>query len=230
MALDPGTIKQFKDPVVISDCWIDSSYSPLLAQYAVTYASYINAFIIAACGRVNSYCNRYFNKQQVDQVYYNESLTSFSYKTFVLKNRPVVSIDNVWLNIAGTFNEINLDYLIQDVQTGYIKLLPSATISSALITTSELVQGTTDLWVRYTSGYINSDDTPANTYEQKIPEDVKLATAMIAETLLEDSLQTADSAEFRTQTYSQKSFKSSENPKMNRAEEMLKKYKITTFV
>lgn len=231
MAIAPSNTKiSFKNPQTIDQCWINSRFSPMLDNYGESYPLYVDRFIISACSAVNRMCNRYFNKQQADEIFTNESLQAYFYTQITLKNKPIISVDKAWLNITGTFNEINLQYLMQATDQGTIKLLPDVAISSSIVTNQLYIGKTTDLWVKYTSGYV-TDQADVDSNNQLIPADVALATAIIAEVMLERAMSTSTGGKsFKTQTYSETSFGFEEDPKFKQAKEMLKPYKLVRFV
>jgi hypothetical protein len=218
MATEPtGGTKEFANPSTIDDCWISETTTPKLAIYNTDYSAYFDAFAIAACSFVNEYCNRFFNQQQADEVFLNRLMGSRQYEQFVLRNRPLISVDNVWEQITDTFNVVNLDLMQFEKATGIVKLIGDVSTVSTIL--PDLVFGSTsgNIFIRYTSGYTT------------VPSPVVMATAMYAETLFEIDNTSSAIESFKTQTYSEKAGSLENHPKMNLIKKLLEPYVLDNF-
>jgi len=211
--------KVLSDPVNINECWITSASSPNLIKYAANplLSPFVNSYIIEACALINEMCNVKFNEQQVDMVINNKSLYTGSYQSVVLDNRPVQSVDNIWLNVVDTFAPVSLAFIQLDSETGILKIMPDFTTYVQTTLPITELSGASNLWVRYTAGYAIVD----------VPVLVKKATCLAVDYLfgLDGLVPNVDS--FSTQTYSQKNSKGGvkEDPILSRIETLLSSYK-----
>ncbi len=220
------TKKDFADPTSITTCWIQSSMYPNLAKYAAdaTKSPYLNTAIIAACAAINKMCNRKFNKQQADEIFPNETLMYRDYKTYSLKNRPIVTVDNCWVNVTNTFAPIDLNYLQLLTEEGIVKILPTFSVYVQTTLPWYAYQTASNLWIRYTSGY--AVDYSGGHTTNEVPEPVRLATSMYVDYWFSRFELTGGVKSFSTQTYSQTSAGKGEDPILSAIEEILTPFKI----
>lgn len=217
-----GTCYIWADPKTINDCWISSTDFPNLAKYAsdATKSPYLENAIIAACAAINKICNRKFNKQVIDDIYTNEVLAFRDYKVYALKNRPVVSVDKVWLNVTNTFALIDPTYFQLLPSEGVLKILPTFSVYVQTTLPFYAYSTASNLWIRYTSGYEKTD----------VPQDVKLATAMYVDYYFSRFNLTGGISSFGTQTYNQTNVtKPDSDPILVAINEILKTYKFYTM-
>jgi hypothetical protein len=212
--------KVFIDPV-LNDCWITNADYPNLANLVTEYgATAVNNLIVVACARINKMCNRYFNTQQADEIFINDASYYNGYYTYVLKNSPITTIDDIYLQVNESFGAIDLSYLQVFTAERTIKVLPNVitSLTTALFASAELSTGKLNLWIRYTSGYAKAD----------VPSNVKYATALMVEHLASGQSGNGDVVEFATQTYREKRAKSSESPLYSMIQDLIKPYKLYT--
>ena len=223
--------KALADPQVIGDCWITPTQYPNLVKIGSNplLSGFLDSYIIEACAMVNSICHKKFNQQQSDMVIINENLYIGWYKTLSLENMPLVSVDNLWLNVVDTFAPVSLDYLQQDTVSGTIKILPNFT--TYVQTTLPWYQfgNSANIWIRYTSGYEINRTDPENVIN-KVPAPVQRATAMLVDYLFGVDGIIPNVSEFKTQTYSQKGSKTDEDPILSRAMGLLRPYIHNTIL
>lgn len=225
----PGyTKKDPVDPTTIDECWIQSTMYPNLAKYAAnsSQSTYLNTAIITACAAINQMCNRKFNQQQYDYIIPNEVLFMRDYKTYVLPNRPLVSVDNVWVEVVDTFALVTPQYFQIMTYEGVLKILP--TFSTYVQTTlpNFALRPSSNLWIRFTSGY--AVDYSGNNTTNDVPEPIRLATAMYVDYLYSRFSLMGGVTEFKTQTYSQKNAKGNEDPILTAIQEILKPYFLSS--
>lgn len=227
MALTPdgNPRKVLRDPETIDECWITPTQYPNLTKFAANplLSGYLNAYIIEACALVNEICRKKFNEQQADLVLINENLYMGWYKTISVENIPLVTVDNVWLNVTNTFAPVSLEYLQVDTVTGTIKILPDFTVYTQTTLPWFQLGNAANIWIRYTSGY-EIDRTDPDNVVNKVPLPVQRATGMLVDYLFGVDGIIPNVAEFKTQTYSQKSSKTDEDPIYSRAMQLLKPY------
>jgi hypothetical protein len=216
----PGFTK--KDPInpqSISDCWISPTDYPNFLSYAADpiKSQFLNKYIIQACTKINTMCNRYFNSQQVDEIFDKTVLNMRDYSTFIIGNYPLVSVDYMWVNVVNTFNIVSLDYLQIDTRTGLVKILPNFSIYVQTTLPQWALKPSSTFWIRYTIGFDNVGG---------VPEDIKRATALMVDYLFGLDSLTPNISSFRTQTYSETTAKASEDPIMSRIEALIAPYRI----
>lgn len=230
MGLTPdGNKFDFSNPTTFDECWVDSSTSPQLAEFATDYPTYFDSYVISACAYVNKQCNRYFNQQQADQIYLNTSFQYSDYKTFVLRNRPLATVDNVWLQITDTFTEVSTNYIQIDTLAGVVKILPDVFTASSAIRFPLSTRNASNVWIRYTSGYEITKVDGAFTVND-VPEPIKLATAMYVSFLFEQGNMDSTAKSFKTLNYSQTNAGGMESGKLMTINNILAPYKISSFV
>lgn len=215
MSLTPdGTKKDPINPALITDCWINSTSYPNLVSYSADTdkSAYLNTFIITACGAINTLCNRYFNSQQIDQVEPSTTLSVNRYRDIVLDNKPLITVDKIWLQVVDTFAEVSKDYIQVLTREGIVRILPNFSIYTATSLPISEFDNSTCLWIRYTSGYT------------VVPEEVKLATSLYVDYLFQSFDTTSGVDTFSTQTYSQKQSKVGDDTKLGAIKEILKSY------
>lgn len=185
-----GAILIPSDPTTLADCWVSSTTTPNMAKYAAdtTQSIYFEAFVIAACAGVNKICHRYFNQQQFDQIFPNDVLWVRDYKAYPLSNRPLISVDNVWLQIVNTWAPVASAYWQLLPQEGVIKILPTFNPYALVTLPSYFWPVTTNVWVRYTSGFTT------------VPAPVVMATALYVDYLFSRSNLIGGVSEAKTQT------------------------------
>jgi hypothetical protein len=234
MALTPDgdPKKVLTDPQTIGACWITPTQYPNLVKYGAdpTLSPFLDAYIIEACAMVNDICKRKFNKQQADMIVPNTNLYIGSYRNISLENTPLVSVDDIWINVLDTFAEVSLDYMQLDISSGLLKILPNFT--TYVQTTLPYFQfgSAANIWIRYTSGYEIDRTTDPEEPINKVPATVQRATALCVDYLMGLDGLVPNVSEFKTQTYSQKSSNSKEDPIMSRIKEMLRDYMHFTIV
>jgi len=218
------------DPTTIDQCWIQPTMYPNLVAYAAdpAKAPYLNQFIIAACGAINQICRRKFNKQQIDQIFKDQGLFYREYRTFVMDNAPLVTVDNVWLEVVNTWAVVDLTFLQVMTAESEIKVLP--TFSTYVQTTLPLwaLTPSTNLWVRYTSGYA-VDYSGSNTTNE-VPELVRLATSMYVDYLFSRLDLVGGIGSYRTQTYSQTFVTPDKDPIYMSIDSLLCTYKLSRSI
>lgn len=207
--------KPLKSPSVIADCWIDKD-NPFLTNTGLTDAQ-VEQLIIGACGYVNKYVGRYFNKQEADYVFINHDYSLRNFETFVLPNMPVTSITDMYLLVQAQFSEISLQYLELFQDTGAIKIIPYPEQLTNI--SFNILQNTgadkPSLWVRFTSGY--EDD--------EVPFDVQQATAYVFNYFFAMAQDTSSIESFKTQNYTQTNATPNESPVLQNAHSILNNYK-----
>ena len=226
MALTPdGTKLDPVDPSTANTAWISPTSHPNLVKFAAdaTKSDFLNEFILDACAAINRICNRKFNKQQIDQIFKDTNLFFRDYKTFVLDNRPLISVDNMWIQVVDTFSPISLEFIQVMTREAAIKVLPN--FSSNVQTTLPIyaLESSTNLWVRYTSGYEVDQDGGTN----EVPRPVQQATALYVSYLFSSFDVDSGISEFKTQTYQQKNvLDADKDPLLTRIDKLLNPYII----
>lgn len=209
----------FYDPATVGDCWIAVSDFPNLMSYNSDPSKqpYLNNAIINACAFINKICNRKFNKQKAQEIFMNETLAFRDYKVYTLRNRPLISVSNVWLNITNTFSPIDLNFLQVLTEEGIIKILPTFSVYVQTTLPFYAYQTASNLWVEYTSGYDKAD----------VPMPIKLATAMYVDYLYSRFSLVGGVSNFSTQTYSQGNItKAGEDPILVSINDLIEPYII----
>lgn len=228
MALTPdGTKNSPKSPQNIDECWIQADQFPNLVKYAADpiKSLYLDNMIITSCGAVNSICNRYFNKQTIDEIFPNEGLFTNEYNEFVLKNRPLIEVKKVWLQIVSTFAEVENTYLQVLTEESIVKILPTLSLTSSVPFPFYRDKDASNVWIRYDSGF--AVDYSGQNTTNEVPFEVRLATASYVDYLFSMFDMQGGISEFKTQTYSQKNAKASEDPLLSSVKGLLKDYIIT---
>jgi hypothetical protein len=213
-----GPIKYPIDPV-IGDCWIDATTTPNLAKYAAdtSLQPYLNSFIVAACAGINKLCNRKFNTQEFDQVFMNDILWVRDYKVYPLQNRPVTAVNNVWLQIVNTWTSVVSTYWQLIPNEGIVKILPTFNPYALVTLPSYFWPVTTNIWVRFTSGYAKAD----------VPMPVKIATSLYVDYLYSRSNLIGGISQFSTQTYSQTNAIGDQDPQFAAIKMLLEPYVLS---
>lgn len=227
----PGTTRMDPvDPQTIEECWIQQNSFPNLAALAANPATseFLEAYIIEACAAINDLCNRQFNKQQQDQVFISKDMMFSEYNRFALNNRPLESVDNVWLQIGSTFSVVATEYTQIDTVSGFAKILPNI-----LTTAASQIQNRNDsvnVWIRYTAGYA-VDYSDSNTINE-VPMAVRRATAKYVDYLFASDGFTPGIKEFRTQTYQQKNSTAGgdDDPVLSMINKLLTPYRVNRIV
>lgn len=227
MAVAPeGTKLNFSSPASFGECWIDATTSPAMAALSAENEGYFEALAISACSWVNSYTQRYFNKQQADQIFINQDLPQLEYIVFQLQNRPLITVDKVFLNIAGTFTEFNLEYIQVDTQAGVLKLPPDLNNLVVAATEQYGTYRQSNIWVRFTSGYEIERDIDGAFVTNDVPVEVQQATARYVQYLRDIDKRVSGVGSFKTQTYSESAFTTNQrDARLDSIYDTLKKYK-----
>ena len=211
------TFAPFLHPATIDDCWIDTNY-PFLQpnDFSIGIKEQL---IIAACAQINEMCNRYFNEQEADQVFVNKKVGN-GYVMFSLRNRPVATITDVFLQVGSQFVELNSDYFQFSPQTGVFKIFPYPEASVSITTfLPYLPKDELNTWIRYTSGF------------SSVPENVKMATALMYNYNISTYNNPSGATEFKTQTYSERlAGTPTNNPTLTQIKLLLSTYLIPTVV
>lgn len=223
MALSPnnrGQVK-FSGPTSFSECWLDID-DPFLVSTSYTDAQK-QTLVIRACNAINRRANAFFNKQEADEIFINDSAYYFGYQTYGLKNRPVNSITDLYLQVADSFVEISLDYIQEMDEAGVLKVLPvpqqQQSLQISLLKLREFDK--LNLWVRYDSGYDPND----------IPEDIVMATVLMYNYYTGIVTNPSGATEFKTQTYSEKAGTSAkDNAVFAEIDQLLSRYYIPNVV
>ena len=204
------------DPATIADCWISSTSFPNLVAYSTDpiKSTSLNNMIIAACAGVNRICNRKFNQQIIDEIWPNMYMFTSQYNEFVLKNRPLISLDHVWLEIAANFSEVQSTYLQVMTDEAIVKILPTVMTTALTPYPFYLKKDACNVWIEYTSGYTSAD----------VPSQVQIATALYVDYLYGVFDAPAGIESFRTQTYSQNNATPDKDPKLTQIRDMLRPY------
>lgn len=206
------------DPV-IADCWIDETTMPNMAKYHAdaTLAPYFDSFVVAACAGINKLCNRKINKQQFDQIFPNDILWVRDYKTYPLQNRPVSSVDGVWLQIVNRWVSVVSTYWQLIPNEGLIKILPTFNPYALVTLPSYFWPVTTNLWIRFTSGWAKAD----------VPMPIKIATCLYVDYLYSRSNLVGGVSQFSTQTYSQTAAIGDQDPQFATIKLLLEPYVLS---
>jgi len=206
--------KPFIDPAY-ANCWITIA-DPMLVSNSLTDAQK-QTLIVRACAMINRMCNRYFNKQEADEIFINDNGQIESYCTYVLANAPIVSITDIYLQLGDTFSVLDsTDNLQLFPDDGTIRLLPQPEslvgVQGVLAWQGEYSRS--NMWIRYTSGY------------ETVPTDVQLATAYMYNYLYAISQNPIGIIEFKTQTTSEKyGVERRNNPLLVAIDQLLTSYK-----
>lgn len=209
-----------RDPADISECWINQSSYSFLCDTT-------DSDIIIACSKINELCNRKFNHQIADYVFYNTAFKTQEYTAFIIPNIPVTSIEDIYLHVSDEFVLISQDYLQAVPDSGLVNVVPYPQTSppSAYL---PMYRGLYDVWFRYDSGFAVNGDLVTDNYP-KIPEMVKYATALMVQYMRSLQNNTGTVTEFSTQTYSQKNSKPGENSLLLEIDRMLENYKLNHY-
>lgn len=213
---------KLKNPAVIADCWISSTDYPNLVALAAdaTYGAFVNKFIIQACAQINKMTNRYWNIQTADQIFMFSPQGFNQYQTYVLENRPINSITDIYLQVNETFSNVDLSYMQLFDEERTVRIYPlNIALSNLQVISDRLISQTTNMWFRYSSGLATAD----------VPEDIKQATAMYVNYIVNGFKDTALVASFSTQTYSQTNSKPGDNPLLLQIKDMLKPYTLISI-
>lgn len=214
-----------RDPETLNECWITKTSHPNLAALNAdpTKEPYLEEMILAACASVNEICNRKFNAQLIDYIFKDRNLFFQHYLSFALPNLPLISIENVWLNVVETFSEVSLDYLQVMTAEGIFKILPNFTAYTQTTLPLNQLSTATNLWVRYRGGFEVDQDSSVN----EVPKNVQMATALYVSYLFSSFDVESGVESFRTQTYSQKNVVDADkDPVLTRINNLLKPYRI----
>lgn len=217
----------FKDPSTVAGAWIQNDSYPNLSDLVDEYSQeFVDKLILQACSRINRLANRYFNSQTADEIVIDDYRFYDGYVTYVLKNAPVASITDIYLQIANTFQLVDADYnqLFSDERT--IKILPNVFESVGSTTILNLQRQDykpLNLWIRYVSGYTITDPD-----SNSVPEDVRFATALMVSHLASNFKNLEGVSEFRTQTYSEKRARPVDNPLLLDIKEIIQPYRLFT--
>ena len=186
-------VKYPVDPSTYATCWIDATTTPNLAKYYAdpTLTTYFQSFVIAACAGVNKICNRKFNSQEMDQIFPNDILWVRDYKPYPLQNRPVTAVTGVYLQIVNTWTSIVPTYWQLLPNEGIVKILPTFNPYALVTLPSYFWPVTTNVWVRFTSGFAKAD----------VPLPVKMATALYVDYLYSRSNLIGGVSQYNTQTF-----------------------------
>lgn len=220
MGVEPtGGRKTFSSPTLYADCWIDENTSPAMAAINTESSGYFESLVIAACQWVDNYCRRHFIRQQGDQIFVNHELPLREYVVFQLYEKPLVSVDNAWVNVGSTFVPIDLTYMQIDTTSATVKLPPDVT---NLLSSSIPLPGVgrdVNIWIRYTAGY------------STVPADVVQATARYVKYLYDLDNVVSGIGGFKTQTYSQSALSSNQvDQRLLSVQEALNKYKTSVVL
>lgn len=231
MSLTPDGHKYSPEhPQSIDTCWIQDNTFPNLAKYKAdpVKSTYLNNTIMTACAMVDDMCNRYFLKQQTDEIFTDTILRQSKYNLFVLKNVPLITVDNVWIQVVSTFSEIGDTYLQVMPEEGIVKILPTFSTTASVPYPFYIDNTSTNVWIRYTSGY--AVDYSGTKNANDVPYDVRLATALLVDYIFASFDIPSGVDSFSTQTYSQKNSNSSNDAILSRAKDLLKGYKLSNVV
>lgn len=221
----PGGRLLYSNPATINECWINEAYSPRLTDLDTAYPTFFDNFVIRACARINKMCNRKFNLQQADDVFLDRSVLSYDYVTFQIKNRPVQSIDKVYIQVLDSFTEVEQNYLQLDSESGVLKVLAQVYTTAAIPYGFYANSRSINTWVRHTSGYEITSPTV-----NEVPDDVREATALMVSYLFEVDQMDGTAKSYKTQTYSQTNVAGDESPKVMEIKEILQPYMLYTAV
>lgn len=231
MATEPsGGRKDFQDPQTFDQCWIDSTTTSKMADLSTDDNDTFEAFVIAACAAVNKYCRRYFNQQQADDIFLDIPLNTSRYESFTLRNRPVKSIDALYLQVTNVFNTVSTEYIQIDYNSGILKVLPDFN-SLVLARLPEIdTVSSSNFWVRYTSGF-EIVKAGGGFTTNDVPKSVQIATAMYVSYLFDIQERVSGLQSFKTQTYSESNSDGNfDDPKLSAFKSLLNPYrKMHTF-
>jgi hypothetical protein len=186
----------------------------------------IDLLLLQASAEVNRYTHRYFQKQTIDETFPNVTIQVSNPRLTVipLKNPPVQRINTVTIQVLKFFIPFSLEYLIQPFhEQHYYQIVPmlstSGAVSASPIPSVILEQSQLGIvWTNYTCGY------------DVIPEDIKLATVLIATKFYGLKFNPLGLTSFRTQTVSQTfAAHGATNPIDSQVMAILDKYRIRTL-
>ena len=229
MSLVPPTGNKYDpvDPKTIDECWITPTDFPNLIAYSQDSqkSTILNNMIITACGAVNRLCNRKFNQQIIDEIWPNVYMYTSMYNEFTLKNRPLVEVEHVWLQIAANFSEVYSTYLQILTEESIVKILPTVMTTALVPYPFYLKKDACNVWVEYKSGY-KIDRTDLQNIVNDVPYDVQLATSLYVDYLYSSFDMTAGITSFKTQTYSQTGSTPDNDPKLQAIKALLRPYML----
>lgn len=210
------------DPTSITQCWVQPSDFPDI-QADATKSLILNSMIIAACAAVNRMCSRKFNQQQIDTIIKDQGIFYRDYKTFDVKNSPIVSLDNAWLQVINTFAVLDLTYLQVDVSSNWIKILPTFSVYVQSTLPFWALTPSTNVWLRATTGYAVDYSNPASPIND-VPSSVIMATQFYVRYLYGVMNLPAGVKSYSTQTYSQTNSTAADDPLLSTVKDMLSPY------
>ena len=147
----------------------------------------LNSYLKAASGAVNRYCKRYFQVQTLDEIYPGVTIGQSTYPklmTVFLKQKPVQSIISINLQVLKYFIPVDLEYLMLDSDAGYYNIVPALGGGYTGYPVPQMVEGMlARVWTRYTAGF------------DILPEEIKIATVMIATKMIALPSQNPSSAQ-----------------------------------
>jgi hypothetical protein len=137
----------------------------------------LDSYLKAASAQVNRYCRRHFDVQTKDEIYPNVRIGTDYPKliTVFTQEKPIQNIISVNIQILKWYIPVALDYLQLDQEGGFYHIVPmlSAGYTAIPIPSAVLIDGLLGkIWTRYTFGY------------DVMPEEVKMATSLIATKLI----------------------------------------------
>ena len=214
------------DPSDIITCWIQPTSYPNLVAYNndPVKQPYLEFYIMQACAAVNRMCNRKFNLQQMDQIFLNEHLWVRDYKAYSLQNRPLISVDGVWIQVVDKWTQVVQQYFQVSPNEGIVKVLPVLNPYVQVTIPSYVWGASTNLWFRFTSGY--HVDYSTGVAINDVPAPVQMATAMYVDYLYNMSNTAGGVSSFRTQTYSETRVGGEDDPLIKSIKMILQPYLI----
>jgi hypothetical protein len=183
----------------------------------------LDIYLKAASAQVNRICRRHFDVQTIDEVYHNVRVGTDYPKliTIFLREKPIQNIVSLNIQVLKYFIPVALDYLQLDQTAGFYHIVPllGAGASAVPLPSAVLIDGMLGkMWTRYTFGY------------DVMPEEVKIATSLIATKLITLGSQnplSAQSVKFGRNFSLQ--WNTDTDPIMNMVKDMLRPYLNYSF-
>ena len=184
---------------------------------AIVTSGVLDSYLKAASGMVNRLCKRHFDVQTKDEIYPAVRIGQDFPKlmTVFLSEKPIQNVISVNLQVLKYFIPVALDYLQLDTEAGFYSVVPMLTGGYTGFPVPQVVEGMlAKVWTRYTFGF------------DVIPEEVRIATVIIATKLIALPSQNPISAQsVRFGRNFQLNWDKNNDPMMNLVQDLLRPYK-----
>jgi hypothetical protein len=184
----------------------------------------IDLALLDASSQVNRYCNRYFQKMTVDEMYPNVTIQVSNPRmtTIPLRFGPVQKINTITIQVLKWFIAFSLEYLITSPEQRFYQIVPMISSSGTTGTPIPSVllerESLGIVWTNYTCGY------------DVIPQDIKHAVSIIAGQELASMRNNPMGANsIRTGTFSMAFSDPDKNQVLRKVESMLKPWALRTI-